>query len=127
MSKTQATTPFCAWLDGLRITTVYSVYKMYDETGKLLYVGMSEDVRRRLREHRKEKPWIENVVAVEVTPYLDKNTALEAEAKAIQEDGPLFNTAHRQRFMLERTTQFGLALLFEALDDIHRHIGLLRD
>lgn len=71
------------------------VYRCYDATGRPIYVGATEHLEDRLNSHRTQSCWyglLDNV-AVEEHPTIE--AAREAEAKAIREDQPTFNIAHR--------------------------------
>lgn len=69
----------------------HTLYRAYDSSGRLLYVGISVDPKRRLAQHRREKDWWPEVdrVAEEVWP--DRASAQEAETLAVQSEGPVHN------------------------------------
>ncbi len=75
----------------------FAVYWLYGADGTLLYMGMTRDVRRRMREHAGQRPWWPKVVKIvtEVHP-----TPAKAEARenvAIYMDSPVHNV-HRPDF-----------------------------
>lgn len=66
------------------------VYRLYDVDGDLLYVGCTEDVERRLREHH-SKPWFPLVDHVEADIYDGRASAAHAELRLIHEHQPPYN------------------------------------
>lgn len=73
---------------------LHSLYRMFDETGQLLYVGISVDPGRRLAQHRSDKPWWGEAVTISVQPMPTRAAALEAEREAIKNERPVHNTQH---------------------------------
>lgn len=69
----------------------HDVYKAYDTDGQLLYVGVSVNVFKRLREHKQYAAWMPHSARVDVVQYLNRNAARAEEARCIREDGPLYN------------------------------------
>lgn len=68
-----------------------AVYRLYDEAGHLLYIGMSNDPVRRWREHRKEMFWWREVERHERTWYASARLADQAERAAIIMENPRYN------------------------------------
>lgn len=68
-----------------------AVYRLYDKNSTLLYVGVTNDLRIRLKQHEFSKSWwgeIDNVTAV----YLnDRTAAYLDEAVAIRDEHPKYN------------------------------------
>ena len=71
--------------------TPTTLYRLYDECGDLLYVGISVDFGRRMGQHSDAKPWWQYVDRVELTHYDTRAEALSAEARAISVELPAFN------------------------------------
>jgi hypothetical protein len=71
------------------------LYRLFDEDGQLLYVGMSCDVWRRQADHRNRSDWYELVVRTEVESYPSRYKALLAEREAIQTENPIYNAVGR--------------------------------
>lgn len=66
------------------------VYRMYDKQGRLLYVGISNDIHRRYKEHL-QKPWA-NEVEIRLHVLLPgRAEALALEAAAIRYEQPKYN------------------------------------
>lgn len=67
------------------------VYRLLDESGALLYVGVSNMLRARLRKHRDTKPWWSDVTAIRVEQYRTRSEALAVERSAIATEEPVHN------------------------------------
>lgn len=67
-----------------------SVYRLYDADDRLLYVGSTVHVPRRLREHH-SKPWWHLVARHEAVDYPTAADAVAAEESAIDHEGPIHN------------------------------------
>jgi predicted GIY-YIG superfamily endonuclease len=72
----------------------HAVYRCYDATGRLMYIGYSGDVVRRLWEHRWNTWWSPQLAKIRVTLHRTREAALAAEKAAIVAERPAFNTAH---------------------------------
>ena len=68
------------------------VYRLYDGSGALLYVGKADDVARRLGQHRRQ-PWWPEVVHATQEQFASAQQALEAEDRAIAVERPKYNVA----------------------------------
>lgn len=69
------------------------LYRVFDDTGRLIYVGQTVDIDRRISEHRSQAWWwrlLAHEVRVESQP--DVQSAKAAEKVAIQEECPAFNS-----------------------------------
>jgi hypothetical protein len=65
-----------------RMNNCYYVYWLSDDCG-VIYVGYTENPRRRLAEHRRSKDWFKDVKAVDISRYPTKEHALKEEALSI--------------------------------------------
>lgn len=79
---------------GRKAPTPTSVYKYYDESGVLLYVGITSRNIRRQREHNADKEWWRLVSTQEVEHYPSRPHAEAREAALIRSYCPPFNTRH---------------------------------
>ena len=73
------------------IDGVTAVYHHYDNTGTLLYVGISFNTRKRIKEHNTRSIWWQYVRTITVNHYPSRDEAREAEAIAIIDEKPLYN------------------------------------
>ncbi len=71
-----------------------TLYRMFDEGGALLYVGITKDTRKRFSQHA-DKHWFSQVVRVEVETFDSRGAAASAERAAIRDEAPVFNRAGR--------------------------------
>jgi hypothetical protein len=72
-----------------------SLYRLFDESDVLLYVGVTGNLGRRLAQHAVDKAWWEAVATITVKRYPSRDMALAYEAQAILEERPRFNTHHK--------------------------------
>ncbi len=70
------------------------VYRLYDEHGRLLWVGSSIDATVRLSEHRR-KAWGKDIVRMTVKDYPNQQAAHIAEDYAMVHEMPLHNKHRR--------------------------------
>lgn len=66
------------------------LYRLYDERSVLLYVGITEELEKRLLRHSARLWWPE-VHTVCLEGYESRTEALRAESRAIAVEGPLHN------------------------------------
>jgi predicted GIY-YIG superfamily endonuclease len=74
------------------------LYRFFDRTGVLLYVGITVDFAVRMATHAKEKDWWPQVErsATRVEYYDSRRAALDAERDAIKNEKPLHNDQHNE-------------------------------
>lgn len=69
-----------------------TLYRFFDESDQLLYVGISHRIQTRLTEHKVDKPW-ESVARIEIEWFPTRKAARQAEVQAIQAEHPAWNIA----------------------------------
>ncbi|MGW6288864.1 hypothetical protein [Streptomyces sp. NPDC055107] len=77
-----------------------ALYRLFDEGGTLLYVGIAVDPEVRLRVHSREKTWWPRVAQRSIEWFASRSEAEAAEVQAITCEGPSQNVSHsttRQR------------------------------
>lgn len=67
------------------------VYRVHDQWGKLLYVGSSINVFKRMQEHQAYAEWWPYASTGTVTRYENRRMARKVEALAIRDEKPMFN------------------------------------
>lgn len=67
-----------------------SVYRCFDASGRLLYVGQSINPAGRLRDEHSRR-FSGQLTTITITWHRTKDEALAAEKEAIQSDRPLYN------------------------------------
>lgn len=78
-----------------RIEGKTAVYRLYDATDRLLYVGISTTPERRWGEHANEKLWWHWVSRRDVAWFESRAEALAVEAEAERREKPRFGDTHR--------------------------------
>lgn len=73
---------------------LWCVYTFFNLSGQPLYVGKTDDPKRRFKEHRKEKQWYPAVARKKIDPVDTEDEALALERKMIQELEPIHNVVH---------------------------------
>lgn len=81
------------WLDDHRT----ALYRLYDEGGALLYIGISHQPEVRFGQHSKVKEWWPRVARREVEWLDDRPTAAKAEEVAVRTEDPEFNNIYSPR------------------------------
>lgn len=79
-----------------KFTTRHALYRFYDLTGRLLYIGITSSPRLRFEQHKALKPWWADVAVREVTFYPTRELLESAEIKAIRRERPLYNIIHNR-------------------------------
>lgn len=68
-----------------------AVYRHLDADGDLLYVGVTNNPKRRIAEHKCRAVWADQFETVAVKWYKTRDEAIAVEAATIAEEGPTFN------------------------------------
>jgi len=80
-----------------RIQLPVQLYRHYDESNVLLYIGVARDAGNRYRQHLKSSAWAENSVRMTIELFPDRASALAAEANAVVNEKPLHNINHLEK------------------------------
>jgi predicted GIY-YIG superfamily endonuclease len=81
------------WLDDHRT----ALYRLFDEGGVLLYIGISHQPEVRFEQHSKLKEWWPRVARREVEWFDDRPTAAKTEEEAVRAEDPEFNRIYSPR------------------------------
>lgn len=74
----------------------YGVYRLYDQAGRLLYIGKaSTGPRDRVAAHLRRR-WGDTITRVMWMPCPTEASALETEARAIRNEAPRYNRQHNR-------------------------------
>jgi hypothetical protein len=73
---------------------MYYVYRFYDHTNGLLYIGRANNPGRRLAEHLAEAPFWNDVCVMTLERYPTLEEAVAAETRQIQDEEPIHNQIH---------------------------------
>lgn len=74
-----------------------AVYRPYDASGALLYVGLSKNFGQRWQQQSSLKAWWPQVARMTVDWYDDEDAAVQAEQDAIRMEHPVYNVARTNR------------------------------
>lgn len=75
----------------------HALYRFFDRTGDLLYIGITASIPSRLVAHRDDKPWWTHVVDIRVEHFDNRPDVLAAEKAAIKAERPKWNVQHNQQ------------------------------
>ncbi|GAB3213297.1 hypothetical protein GCM10027294_43540 [Marinactinospora endophytica] len=81
-----------------------ALYRFYADDGQLLYVGITNDPPRRMKQHSDSKDWWPQVRGISIDWYPDRDSVLAAERRAIAVENPLYNVAHKSNTEFVATT-----------------------
>jgi excisionase family DNA binding protein len=70
-----------------------TLYRFFNERGRCIYIGITEDARRRFLTHRKTAWWRE-VADIEKEVFPTREAAAQAERAAIAAESPKYNVVH---------------------------------
>jgi predicted GIY-YIG superfamily endonuclease len=68
-----------------------ALYRLFASNRKLLYVGITGDLKTRLAAHAETKPWWPEVARKTVEWHMTRASAAKAEVKVIRSERPLHN------------------------------------
>jgi predicted GIY-YIG superfamily endonuclease len=68
------------------------LYRLYDKEGHLLYVGITFNLRTRMRDHARDQEWWPQVARRTMICYATREEASRAETEAIKTEHPRHNT-----------------------------------
>lgn len=75
----------------LKSSAPCSVYRFFDASGKLLYVGITTQRHARIRQHSKTKEWWPDVASATFQHFPSVDEARRAESIAIHDEKPVYN------------------------------------
>jgi len=73
------------------INTPTVLYRCYDAAGALLYIGTTENIKKRLKMHEGQSFWAADVAHTTCEQYEGGYAARAAERQAIAKERPLYN------------------------------------
>lgn len=74
-----------------------ALYRHFDKAGRLLYIGIAVDPKKRESSHRCYSPWAEDIHEIRVEWLDTRHSAVAAERAAIQAEKPLHNIIHTRK------------------------------
>lgn len=76
--------------------TTHALYRFYDNTDELLYVGITLDPGKRFKQHSTQKAWWSDVADITLQKFDSRIEVLAAEREAIKTESPRYNVIHNQ-------------------------------
>ena len=75
---------------------VCHTYEVWDAQNRLAYVGIADDFERRWEQHQRQSWWLGEITVdhIVVITYTSRLGARLSEAAMINEQSPVYNTAH---------------------------------
>ena len=101
-----------------------ALYRHFDASGALLYVGISNKPDDRTAMHMKASPWRNDVSKVTIDWLGDRRSALAAEAAAIQSEGPKHNRRKPAAKLAPRPVGGVLTDIFTQIDALADRKGI---
>ncbi|MFF2650558.1 GIY-YIG nuclease family protein [Streptomyces sp. NPDC058045] len=84
-----------------------ALYRIYDASGVLLYVGITQNVEERWTAHERDKSWWPQVAAKTVEWFDTRPLALAAERYAVREESPVHNVTGKPWSATRRPLEAG--------------------
>lgn len=78
-----------------------ALYRLFDNRGALLYIGVSVSPEQRWMHHAEHKTWWPKVARIEFTWHPTRDEALRREMDAIRQERPRYNVQHNDRRVTE--------------------------
>jgi len=72
------------------------LYRFYDDTEQLLYVGITANPPQRFKAHRADKHWWSTVSTVRLQTFMSRRELESAEREAIKSERPIYNVTHNR-------------------------------
>jgi len=91
------------------------LYKLFDEKGELLYVGITGDWETRRKAHKATKSWFNQIARVEFEQCAGAQAAAEREVIVIAQDAPVYNI--RTSMLLPKSNMARTALTIRLSDE----------
>lgn len=77
-----------------------ALYRLHGAQGELLYVGITNDLERRLKQHSERQPWWHQVDNITYETFGSREAAVAAEARAIWYQAPVYNVIGQKPTLL---------------------------
>ncbi len=85
------------------MSQTHALYRFFGAGGTLLYIGITNSIPTRLKQHNREKEWWLGVNEIKVEHFPSREAVLEAERRAIIAERPLYNDKHNDAGKAWRT------------------------
>ena len=75
-----------------------NLYRHFDGSGTLLYVGVSLNAAARLAQHKDHSGWFDTIAEVKIQKFETRQEALAAEFIAVQKENPVYNKRLKKKW-----------------------------
>lgn len=86
------------------MTEPTTLYRLYNDNDRLLYVGIARNWARRAVQHSEQKSWWPEVARTALETHPTRDAALDAEREAIKTEHPIHNVKHNGKTDTSRRT-----------------------
>lgn len=76
------------------------LYRVFDVSGRLLYVGMTLNIASRFSTHRRDRPWWTGAATITLEHFANRAAVETAERKAIEDEAPVHNIRYSPAVLL---------------------------
>jgi len=73
------------------------LYRFWNDADELLYIGVTMNFVDRMRTHRREQPWSDQITKITIERFETREDVLAAEKSAIVAESPRYNNQHNSR------------------------------
>ncbi len=77
----------------------HSLYRIFDESNKLIYIGISDKLLDRVRSHTKKKDWSGQIHKITIEYFNTRLESEEAERLGIINEKPAYNIMHNAKYL----------------------------
>jgi len=102
-------------------TRPHALYRFYDRSDVLLYVGITVDPSARFKKHAGDKLWWGEVDHIDIEQCATRREAEDAEREAIKKEEPLYNKVHN---LFVPAPHLGVTDATLACDIVYGHVGI---
>lgn len=109
------------------IKKLHRLYRMFDQNGDLIYVGITCNPPARIKQHSKEKEWFSEVTHITLEPFRTRHELEEAEKHAIRTERPKYNVMHNQQLMQTIPKESGTECKGDPFSELNRRLTILEN
>lgn len=73
--------------------TTHILYRFFNASGELLYIGVTQDPQARFKSHQYDKSWFSEVASSTMEHFSSRQELIAAELAAIRRESPKYNVA----------------------------------
>lgn len=90
------------------VSELHTLYRFFDRSGGLLYVGITSNPAARFAKHKGEKEWWLDVARIDMEHHSSRTALAAAEAQAIRAERPLHNIRGNRPVVVQRLEEAAL-------------------